>query len=108
MENGKKYDLFNRTLVDYQFINNDCFYAQTLKLKKRRLCTNLLAYIKLLAQYQRKQIKGFETNDKEAINYNYKLDEVSKDLDFELQCLHVYKNFLQQFSKNPRWVTTLE
>jgi len=85
-------------------------HAQILKLKKERLCQKLLSYIKLLLQFQREEIEGLNVPLRKQNDFKFKhsISAVEDDLDFELECLQIYKEFVLYFETNAKWITTLQ
>lgn len=68
------------------------------------------SYIRILLQFQRNEISGLQLPLKKQKNFSLKhsVSTVEADLEFEIETLLVYREFLCHFLRNPKWITTLE
>ena len=105
----KSLPIANRILFEYYHIGIPAIQPNTVRLKKWRLCSRLFAYIRLLLQFQRNQIKGLKTPLRRQKNFTFKksISSVEEDLDFEIETLIIYKEFVLHIMRNPKWITTL-
>lgn len=97
-------------MLEYYHLGLPGSQPNTVRLKKWRLCGRLWTYIRLLLQFQRNQITGLKLPLRKQKNYSLKhsVSSVEADLDFEIETLVIYKEFVLHFLRNPKWATTLE
>ena len=111
MPNTKSHPIKNRLLLNQYHIGLPGIKTNTIRLKKDRLCTRLWSYIRIKLQFERNQIQGISVplgGKKLDISFSRSICQVQSDLDFELETLKIYKEFIKHFLCNPKWNSTLE